>query len=222
MDFSCKQTSLHSHWHTLRFCPCGCFQHWGLASGVDSISFLMKHLQSLFNSGVAHIQNWKWTGALPEVRNSTGEPLREDVNRNVQIDLWGATAVRFVQPPPGVDITEGGRLIWHLVNKPSSSCLHSDGRGSIQSCRDLDWQQASLHSGIWPIKHSRRSQSSSFMWRPALFGGREGIEPTTVLFFCFFSYGNPFLSACPLSWTASQLCYSWKWISLISAKSHAM
>lgn len=145
--------------------------------------------------------------------------LREDVNRNVQIDLCGSTAVRFVQPPPGGWCYRRGRLIWHLVNKPSSSCLHSDGRGSIQSCRDLDWQQT---RGIWHIKQSRCSQPSGFMWRPALFRGREGIDPA-IVFFSFFSYGNPFFYL--LVRSAEQhhsFAYSWKWISLISAKSHTM
>lgn len=98
-------------------------------------------------------------------------------------------------------------------------CLHSDGWRSIESCSDLDWQFTShkkVMSIRWASVHTNslcRKLRSSFMWRPTR---SQGADPAIVLVKeTFFSYSS-------LCWVTSQLGYSWKWISLISAKSHAI
>lgn len=200
MDFSCKQTRLHSHRHAQRFCPCGCFHHWGLAIVVTAFPFSWNILQSSFGPGVARFKR--------RCKQKTYKLTSEDRRPSVLFSHL-----------QGVDVTEGGGWfdIW-LTSRVPPVCTLTDA-GQYRAAEILTGSKQGESGTLNKVDVLSRAASCD---DPHCSGVARGLTPR--LFFLFFLVtGTLFFYL--LVRSAEQhhsFAYSWKWISLISAKSHTM
>lgn len=145
-----------------------------------------------------------------------GEPLREDVNRNVQIDLWGSVLFSHLQ---GVDVTEGGGWfdIWLTSRVPPVCTLTDTGQyRAAEILTGSKWGESGTLNKVDVLSWAASCDD------PHCSGVARGLTPR-LFFFVFLVTGTLFFYL--LVRSAEQhhsFAYSWKWISLISAKSHAM